>query len=76
MTNKKSQGHRWSGWPGAYCLDCGMEDQQEIAMADGILEPHTQQWSDEERYQKYLATVHCPEPNSKRFDPYNRKPPA
>jgi hypothetical protein len=27
--------HRWSGWPGAYCLDCGCENPIEIALADG-----------------------------------------
>lgn len=27
--------HRWSGWPGAFCLDCGCEDPHEIALADG-----------------------------------------
>lgn len=21
--------HRWSGWPGAYCMDCGAEDKRE-----------------------------------------------
>lgn len=26
--------HRWSGWPGAFCLDCGCEDPHEIALAD------------------------------------------
>lgn len=25
--------HRWSGWPGAYCLDCGAEDQNEVCLA-------------------------------------------
>jgi len=25
--------HRWSGWPGAYCLDCGVEDQVEYCLA-------------------------------------------
>ena len=30
MTN-----HRWSGWPGAFCLDCGIEASIEIALADG-----------------------------------------
>lgn len=29
-------GHRWSGWPGAFCLYCGREDQREIALADGV----------------------------------------
>lgn len=38
MTIKASQlvdEHRWSGWPGAWCLDCGCEDPREIACADG-----------------------------------------
>jgi hypothetical protein len=25
--------HRWSGWPGAFCLNCGAEDPREIALA-------------------------------------------
>ena len=25
--------HRWSGWPGAICLDCGIEDQREVCLA-------------------------------------------
>jgi hypothetical protein len=25
--------HRWSGWPGAFCLDCGLEDAMELAVA-------------------------------------------
>lgn len=28
--------HRWSGWPGAYCMLCGIEDPIEIALADGF----------------------------------------
>lgn len=27
--------HRWSGWPGAWCLDCGKFDPMEQALADG-----------------------------------------
>ena len=27
--------HRWSGWPGAWCLDCGFEDPYEEALATG-----------------------------------------
>lgn len=26
--------HRWSGWPGAWCFDCGQEDQVELCLAD------------------------------------------
>jgi hypothetical protein len=25
--------HHWSGWPGAHCLRCGMEDPTEVCMA-------------------------------------------
>ena len=25
--------HRWSGWPGAYCLKCGSDDPIESALA-------------------------------------------
>jgi len=25
--------HRWSGWPGAICMVCGMEDQIEYCVA-------------------------------------------
>lgn len=30
--------HKWSGWPGAFCLNCGAEDPLEIALADGRLD--------------------------------------
>lgn len=29
-TNK----HNWSGWPGAWCQICGIEDKNEICLAD------------------------------------------
>lgn len=25
--------HRWSGWPGAWCLDCGIDDARELCVA-------------------------------------------
>ena len=28
--------HRWSGWPGAYCLYCGYADANEVALAEGF----------------------------------------
>lgn len=27
--------HHWSGWPGAYCLNCGLEDRDEVDLSDG-----------------------------------------
>lgn len=43
--------HAWSGWPGAWCLDCGLEDADELDLAgppDGVHHrysslPHTAQ---------------------------------
>lgn len=26
--------HRWSSWPGAHCLDCGIYDAQELCCAE------------------------------------------
>ena len=26
----KSPNHNWSGWPGAWCLDCGCEDTMDL----------------------------------------------
>lgn len=26
--------HRWSGWPGAFCMLCGIEDPSELALVD------------------------------------------
>jgi hypothetical protein len=60
--------HRWSGWPGAWCLDCGREDPMEVALAEGrcdadgnvILTPDD------------LAAMECVEPGSNRHNPYTR----
>ena len=32
---RDGSGHRWSGWPGAFCMYCGAEDAREICLADG-----------------------------------------
>lgn len=63
--------HRWSGWPGAWCLDCGCEDPRERALADG-------DWDeDDENGMPVLkvseAEMTCPEPGSNRFNPYTKK---
>ena len=55
--------HRWSGWPGAWCLDGGCEDPREIALADGLCDEDIHVVVDP-------ALMECPEPGSKRFDPY------
>lgn len=36
--------HSWSGWPGAYCLGCGIEDAQEICMGGCMCGCHNEFW--------------------------------
>lgn len=75
--------HRWSGWPGAWCLDCGIADPTEEAIAHGCdsaicttcrkdycLEHDEIVWT---TCSEHVMTP-CPEPNSHRFDPYYRDP--
>lgn len=56
--------HRWSGWPGAWCLDCGEFDPMEECVA-------TCDW-DEDRIQcdKHPMTE-CKMPGARLFDPYS-----
>lgn len=55
--------HNWSGWPGAWCLNCGTEDAREICLADGhelgCTRPECQNGP-------------CSEPGSNRHNPYVR----
>lgn len=64
--------HRWSGWPGAWCLDCGCADPIEVAFASGdyveVDDPQTPMGF---RYDFPNVKHHdCPEPGSNRFNPY------
>lgn len=62
--------HRWSGWPGAWCLDCGQEDQSELCMAEcaDIVEELERC----ERCDKHVNGP-CPEPGSNRHNPYIKR---
>jgi hypothetical protein len=61
MSSDGSYSHRWSGWPGAWCLDCGIEDPREICLADG---------HDDDCQLSGCTPGDCLEPGSKRHDPY------
>jgi hypothetical protein len=67
-------GHRWSGWPHAWCLDCGCEDPIEIALADGN---YIEIDDDSEMGFHYefpnVTQTECPEPGSNRHNPYVSK---
>jgi hypothetical protein len=67
--------HRWSGWPHAWCLDCGLEDADElnaVGTPDEVHHvysdvPHTSQPCEG------CSNLPCPEPGSERNDPYARR---
>ena len=65
--------HRWSGHPGAWCLDCGRDDPMELALADGTYDALTGEFVSEEAKAQYDFSP-CPEPGSNRCNPYvNRR---
>lgn len=74
MTTVSDLGHRWSGWPGAWCLDCGTEDAAELELAG----------PPEQVHHRYSDTPHtaqpcggcsdgpCPKRDAREHDPYAR----
>ena len=66
--------HKWSGWPGAWCLNCGIEDQVEIAIGDGVYNPYTNEWSDKQREIDCMTAMRECHGEEDSFNPYvNRK---
>jgi len=51
--------HRWSGWPGAICLDCGSENPMEIALADNWYDPITDTFDTEEHKIEIMKCLEC-----------------
>lgn len=78
--------HRWSGWPGAWCLDCGIADPAEECLAihdklDFICRNCEQHWPqgiclDGREHDvieiscKEHPLTECTESNSHNHDPY------
>jgi len=60
--------HRWSGWPGAWCLDCGLPDLNEEGLDCAVCV------CDPERGEFSICPDHqnqpCDEPGSNRHNPY------
>jgi hypothetical protein len=59
--------HRWSGWPGAWCLDCGAEDERERCLS-GIDDCNYDIFNDDPC--PIHVNTDCPEPMSHNHDPY------
>lgn len=68
-------GHRYSGWPGAWCLDCGQDDPFEKAIADGDYDPYTESWRDEATRLKWepLLQRPCPTQGQRLRDPFRKR---
>jgi hypothetical protein len=66
--------HRWSGWPGAWCLDCGIEDPHEIALAEGNYIEVADSGSAMGFHFEFPNVIvqPCPCPNEGRYDPYRK----
>lgn len=73
-SERKLTPHRYSGWPGAWCLDCGQEDPHEIAIAEGRV---TENFDEEGNWTGTITNgvevTSCPEPRSHRHDPYHAR---
>lgn len=54
-----AKSHRWSGWPGAYCLDCGSEDPLENALGLGWFDPVRDTWDTEDHRLQVIAANKC-----------------
>lgn len=59
--------HRWSGWPGAYCLRCGAEHALENAIGMNWYDPASDTW-DTEEHKKIVqeADGYCPGKKSEK----------
>ena len=53
--------HRWSGWPGAFCMYCGSNDPMEYAIANNWYDPFENKW-DTEEHRKIVEEIanDCP----------------
>jgi hypothetical protein len=69
--------HRWSGWPQAWCLDCGKDDVRELCI--NTIHPSDIEFPiDENGFEIYdNCPIHqngeCPEPGSNRHNPYVKR---
>lgn len=54
--------HRWSGWPGAWCLDCGIPDMREVCLAEGHPDGC-----------EICENPVCTAPGQANYDPYTEK---
>lgn len=61
LKGRKNGKHHWSGWPGAWCLDCGCADPTEICIGGDNVDDSHPGWKD------------CAHPGENHFNPYIKK---
>jgi hypothetical protein len=69
-----SPDHRWSGYPGCWCLDCGAPDLTEQCIGEhpeAFAGPVTD--DNPYGYVRHCVNPPCPEPGSNRHNPYGRQ---
>lgn len=53
LHGEKPEEHWWSGWPGAYCVKCFVEDKDELCIGSGCdCECHREFWEEYNRAQE------------------------
>ena len=48
MSKDNKDAHRWSGWPGAFCMNCGAEHALENAIGLEWYDPANNTWDTQE----------------------------
>lgn len=67
-------GHNWSGFPGAWCLNCGAECWTEICVGTCDVAPlDIEGYPDPGQCPVHGNQPPCPEPGSNRNNPYIKR---
>lgn len=69
MRRELGMEHRFSGWPGAWCLDCGSPDLVEEGLAD--CKECVWEMGDKDGPCSAHTNEPCPRPLEHLFDPYH-----
>jgi len=71
--------HRWSGWPGAWCMDCGCSDPMELAVGCRDCFTHCYPGAEQEGPERFcdehapLIGQPCPAPKSAMSPTYEKR---
>ena len=69
---KTGRDHRWSGWPGAWCLDCGKADMLELGLSSQCRDCRASEGEDGTMIFVpclFHSNPPCREPGSRKHEP-------